>query len=285
MTLGTLRILIAEDNLVNQRVVLSMLKKLDQTAAIAADGRQVLEMVNGGSYDVILMDCQMPELDGYETTHQIRLEESDGRYGRRVPHFIIALTANAMVGDRERCLAAGMDDFVTKPLELPALEAALRRALAFRQTALGPVPVAPISGTTPSQSPGGEGGTSAPATTSAVEAEVADLVVLDPDTVNLLIVPDDDSSLRELVELFREDGAMRLEAMRKARLAKDAAALSAAAHTLKGSSGNLGGRRLAALVSRLETAAKAADWPVAEELIPAVERAFDVFVEALSQHR
>jgi CheY-like chemotaxis protein/HPt (histidine-containing phosphotransfer) domain-containing protein len=285
VTLGTLRILIAEDNLVNQRVVLSMLKKLDQTAAIAADGRQVLEMVNRGGYDVILMDCQMPELDGYEATHQIRLEEADGSYGRRVPHFIIALTANAMVGDRERCLAAGMDDFVTKPLELPALEAALRRALAFRQTALGPVTVAPMMGTTTSPSLAAEGGAAAPAMASKVETEVADLVVLDPDTVNLLIVPDDDSSLRELVELFREDGGMRLEAIRKARSAKDAAALAAAAHTLKGSSGNLGGRRLAALVSRLETAAKAADWPVAEELIPAVERAFDVFVQALSQHR
>jgi CheY-like chemotaxis protein/HPt (histidine-containing phosphotransfer) domain-containing protein len=261
-----------------------MLKKLDQTAAIAADGRQVLEMVHTGAYDVILMDCQMPELDGYETTHQIRLEEADGSYGRRVPHFIIALTANAMVGDRERCLAAGMDDFVTKPLELSALEAALRRALAFRQTALGPVPV-PALGAAPQPPAAVEGGAAAPATASAVEAEVADLVVLDPDTVNLLIVPEDDSSLRELVELFREDGGMRLAAMRKARTAKDPAALAAAAHTLKGSSGNLGGRRLAALVSRLELAAKAGDWSLAEELIPAIERAFDVFVEALSQHR
>jgi HPt (histidine-containing phosphotransfer) domain-containing protein len=142
-----------------------------------------------------------------------------------------------------------------------------------------------MMGTTTSPSLAAEGGAAAPAMASKVETEVADLVVLDPDTVNLLIVPDDDSSLRELVELFREDGGMRLEAMRKARSAKDAAALAAAAHTLKGSSGNLGGRRLAALVSRLETAAKAADWPVAEELIPAVERAFDVFVQALSQHR
>lgn len=285
VTLGALRILIAEDNLVNQRVVLSMLKKLDQTAAIAADGRQVLEMVNTGAYDVILMDCQMPELDGYETTHQIRLEEADGSYGRRVPHFIIALTANAMVGDRERCLAAGMDDFVTKPLELSALEAALRRALAFRQTALGPVQVPALVGTASPPPAAVEGGAAAPATASAVEADVADLVVLDPDTVNLLIVPEDDSSLRELVELFREDGGIRLAAIRKARMAKDAAALAAAAHTLKGSSGNLGGRRLAALVSRLEIAAKAGDWSLAEELIPAIERAFDVFVEALSQHR
>ena len=150
-----------------------------------------------------------------------------------------------------------MDDFVTKPLELPALEAALRRALAFRQTALGPAPVPPMAGASASQPTVVEGVPSAAVAGAGMEAEVATLPVLDPDTVNLLIVPGDDASLRELLELFREDGGKRLEMIRKARSSRDVAALAAAAHTLKGSSGNLGGRRLAALVSLAITVAPA----------------------------
>jgi CheY-like chemotaxis protein len=118
VTMGSLRILLAEDFVVNQKVALALLRKINQTATVAANGRQVLDLLVGGGFDVILMDCQMPELDGYETTHKIRLEEADGAYGRRVPHFIIALTANAMTEDRDACLAAGMDAFLSKPMQI-----------------------------------------------------------------------------------------------------------------------------------------------------------------------
>jgi PAS domain S-box-containing protein len=286
VTLGSLKILLAEDNVVNQKVALSLLRKLNQSATLAADGRQVLEMVQGGGFDVILMDCQMPELDGYETTHQIRLEEADGTYGRRVPHFIVALTANAMVGDRERCLEAGMDDFLTKPVELTALEAALRRAVAFRQTALGPMPLAPmatVTGVTPPTTEPIRNEAAADAI-AGVEAEAAALVVLDVGTVNLLIVPGDASSLTELVDLFRSDGGARLAALQTAGHAGDLRTLAAAAHTLKGSAGNLGGRRLAMLVGRLELAAKAGDLALVRGLLTLVERAYEAFAKALSEH-
>lgn len=287
VTIGSLKILLAEDNLVNQKVALALLRKINQTAIVAANGRQVLDMLAGGGFDVILMDCQMPELDGYETTHKIRLEESDGAYGRRVPHFIIALTANAMVGDREKCLAAGMDDFLTKPLDLAALEAAFRRAVAFRQTALGPVPLSAVgtNGANGAGDPGvtrveGQNGTPA-----AVGLEVSDLPVLDPEILNLLVVPGDDSSLTELLDLFRSDGGSRLLALRAARANRDLRAVAASAHTLRGSAGNLGGKRLAALVGRLEAAAKSGDTAQVDGLLPAVDSAFASFLAALSTYR
>jgi PAS domain S-box-containing protein len=115
-------ILLAEDNLVNQEVALGNLHKLGYEADVVANGLEVLDAMEARRYDIILMDCQMPELDGYETTRQLRLRERDGQHAR-----IIAMTANAMVGDREKCLAAGMDDYVSKPLHRAELKAALER--------------------------------------------------------------------------------------------------------------------------------------------------------------
>jgi CheY-like chemotaxis protein len=119
--LPQLRVLVAEDNVVNQRLTRLQLQKLGLTADLAADGHEVLEAVERVHYDVILMDCQMPELDGFEATRRLRA-------GGRHPHVrIIAMTANAMNGDRERCLAAGMDDYLSKPTRLDDLRAVLVR--------------------------------------------------------------------------------------------------------------------------------------------------------------
>ena len=112
-------LLLAEDNLVNQKVAIGLLRKLGYTCDVVADGLELLRALDAGRYDLILMDCQMPGLDGYETTRCLR------RQGVRLP--IVAMTASAMTGDRERCLEAGMDDFVTKPVSLESLEAALQR--------------------------------------------------------------------------------------------------------------------------------------------------------------
>src|SRR2546426_291683 len=120
------RILLAEDNPVNQEVILAMVESLGCVVEIAADGVETLEKLSKGGYDLVLMDCQMPRMDGYEATTEIRRRE-DAAGGRRVP--IVALTANAMEGDRERCLTAGMDDYLSKPLGRDALRAVLARWL------------------------------------------------------------------------------------------------------------------------------------------------------------
>ncbi len=116
------RVLVAEDNAVNQKVALFMLAKLGYRADVAANGREVLESLGRQPYEVILMDVHMPEMDGLEATRRIR------RAGGPDRPWIIALTANAMYGDRELCLAAGMDDYISKPIKPDEISAALARA-------------------------------------------------------------------------------------------------------------------------------------------------------------
>jgi CheY-like chemotaxis protein len=107
-----IRILIAEDNLINQKLVLELLKRQGHQVDVAANGKEAVELFRRAPYPLVLMDAQMPEMDGYEATRVIRSLE---REGRRV--IIIALTANVMSGDRDRCLAAGMDDYLAKPIQ------------------------------------------------------------------------------------------------------------------------------------------------------------------------
>lgn len=119
------RVLVVEDYAINQEIMQDMLELMDCTVDIAENGKQALDMVKKQHYDAILMDVQMPELDGYGATREIRQRETDG--DKR--SVILAITANAMVGDREKCLAAGMDDYLAKPIELDKLEGLLKKYL------------------------------------------------------------------------------------------------------------------------------------------------------------
>ena len=123
-----LRILVAEDNLVNQKVVLFQLQKLGYDPQVAADGREVLEAARKTRFDIIFMDCQMPVMDGYEATRHLREAEGDGHHT-----YIIALTANSLYGDREKCIEAGMDDYIAKPLRQADLLGAINRFLETRK--------------------------------------------------------------------------------------------------------------------------------------------------------
>ena len=115
------RVLVVEDNIVNQKVSVRMLEKLGCRVDVAVNGKEAVDLCEKQQYDVVFMDCQMPELDGFQATGQIRDQEKGGR----IP--IIAMTANAMRGDRQRCLDAGMDDYVSKPIKKEALTTALDR--------------------------------------------------------------------------------------------------------------------------------------------------------------
>ena len=119
------RILVAEDNAVNQLIAVRMLEKLGARADVAGDGNEVVDSLRNAPYDLVLMDCQMPVLDGYETSRLIR--NSKTVTFREIP--IIAMTANAMNGDREKCLEAGMNDYVTKPVRLADLSVAIEKWL------------------------------------------------------------------------------------------------------------------------------------------------------------
>lgn len=121
---GDLRILLAEDNVINQKVAVRLFQRLCYRIDVVANGREVIEAVSRVSYDVVFMDCQMPNMDGYEATSLIREHEASGGFPRLL---IIAMTANAMQGDRERCLAAGMDDYLSKPISVDALTSVLDR--------------------------------------------------------------------------------------------------------------------------------------------------------------
>jgi CheY-like chemotaxis protein/HPt (histidine-containing phosphotransfer) domain-containing protein len=234
---------VAEDNTVNQKVAVNLLRKADWTADVVSNGLEVLEAVNHVRYDAILMDCQMPELDGYETTRRIR-----GGLPPNSPNVptipIVAMTANAMTGDRERCLQAGMDDYVSKPVRFDDLKAAIQNLL--------PVLARP--------------GSVLPASPQPADAASP---MLDQDIVaglKGLRDPGQPDPLAELLDLFAADAPAQLERIRLAVAVRDPDALHSAAHALKGSCANLGAQRLADLCLLLEEKGKAADWTDVEAL-------------------
>jgi len=222
------RVLLAEDNMVNQRLALKQLKKLGYNADAVANGSEVLKALEQIRYDIILMDCQMPEMDGYEVTRCIRLNAQASKQPPGLAPYIIALTANVLHGDRDKCMAAGMNDYLTKPLHLADLEGVLQRAL---------LKVHP-----------------APCQLSEPGLAVLDQAVIAG--LRELREPNQPDPLKELAELFLRDAKSRLQKMDTAIAQKDPASLAAAAHTLKGSASNLGARQLAGICVNLEKLAK-----------------------------
>ncbi len=217
-----LHVLLAEDNLTNQKIVVRLLKKWGDRVTIANNGREAVAHALKTRFDVVLMDVQMPEMNGFEATAAIR--EAERESGARIP--IIALTAHSMEGDRERCLAAGMDDYLSKPIRAREL---------LEKLAV-------------------HGSTEIPEEVSASSA-YRDPCIFDRNEF-LSRLEGDEVFVAELLTIFSSSSPRQLEAIRRALGSNDHYALEIAAHSLRGSAANIGAARLAIAAERLELAAE-----------------------------
>ena len=235
------RILLAEDNIVNQKVASKMLDKLGYRVDVVANGREATEAVSRMAYDAILMDCQMPEMDGHQATQNIRRREAANEKedrSMRVP--IIALTANAMKGDRERCLESGMDDFLSKPINIEQLEETLERWIPQeRFSQQNTQEINPMKHESPQ-------------THTQEDNLTAPLNMQILDELKALGGDDDPNFLASVIDQFVEDIPRHLEGIRQAIETQDADHLMKAAHGFKGSSRNMGADLLADVCFALE---------------------------------
>jgi len=260
-----LRLLLVEDNIINQQVALGLLAAKGWAIDVANNGIEAVEAVESANaadspYDAILMDCQMPRMDGYEATQRIRRIEGDRRH---TP--IVALTAAAMKGDRERCFAAGMDDYVSKPVSVAALEDALARRLA-------PEPSRPsprvVTDTDDADGPGADDGADDAA----------------PDVINWRAVHElsvIDGLLQRSAARFLEYSPVEIGELRNTVARRDFAQAKAIAHKLKGSSATVGVARLAAALAEIEAACDRAPETV-PDLLPQLDELYSEGSEALA---
>ena len=300
------RILIAEDNPVNREVAGEALRQLGCQVDMANDGQQAIEGWRSTHYAVILMDCHMPNMDGIEAAKIIRMREStDGR--ARTP--IIALTANARGEDYQRCIAAGMDDYLTKPLTLDELRTALERWLGRQApteppatTDVEPVraaepiqpeaPAAPVmvdaSAATVFPVPSEPAATSEEGRTQAMpnddSTDVGD--ALDKATIDYLRSlrrGDGPSVLERAIDMYLENAPAALEELRRSIAGGDASAIWRIAHGLKSSSASLGAKQLAQHVGEMEGRARQNDLAEADSRFVSIEAEFKKVSMALRQ--
>ena len=235
-----LRVLLAEDSVVNQKLAVYLLEKWGHQVTVANNGREAVAWVRAEKFDLVLMDVQMPEMDGLEATAAIRrMEQGEGR---RLP--VVAMTAHAMVGDRERCLESGMDDYLSKPIRARELLAVIEQVIAG------------------GQKPGDGKHDDGPVDWAAA----------------LDRLQGDRELLEELVGVIRQEAPSLLAAVREAVERNDAPALKLSAHTLKGSLGNFAAAAAVEAAKRLELMAKQGDLSDAPQALAALERELDRFL-------
>jgi PAS domain S-box-containing protein len=240
-----LRILLAEDNMVNQRLAMRILEKRGHAVVMACNGKEALAVLERELFDLVLMDLEMPEMGGFEATAHIRRREQGT--GRHVP--ILALTAHAMKGDRERCLAAGMDGYVAKPIQARELYQAIAELLP-----------------------------------ASVEKGVPPAVIVDRGEA-LEHVGGDADLLRELIEVFLQDCPRMMDEIGEALQVGDVLKLKRGAHSLKGAAGILGGKGVVEAALRLETLARQGDLGPAEPAWQMLRAAVEQLQHALQRQR
>ncbi|HEY9646471.1 MAG TPA: PAS domain-containing protein [Chroococcidiopsis sp.] len=263
-----LRILIAEDNLVNQKVLTQLLYRLGYEATVVNNGLEALEALEAQPYDVVLMDVQMPLMDGLTATQEIHRRWPPAER----PH-IIAVTASAMRGDREECLKAGMSDYLSKPIRAEALAKALQGC-----KPLSPTPTPTLS-SSPSHAPTSHSPTSHAPTPSQLDIASA----LDPAALQQLRdeIGQDDAILVDLIECYLDDAPTLLDSIQTALEQNDAIALKRAAHTLKSSSATLGAKLFACQCAELEKVANGNTMGEIRSLITQIATDYQIVKTAL----
>jgi CheY-like chemotaxis protein/HPt (histidine-containing phosphotransfer) domain-containing protein len=246
----SLRILVAEDNPVNQRVALHILEKAGHSAVAVSNGKEAIGALAREKFDLVLMDVQMPELDGLEATRAIRDHEK--RTSGHIP--IVAMTAHAMKGDRERCLEAGMDNYVAKPVQASELLRVIESIAASK-----------VAESQPSKK------------NDFGEGRVFDLQAA------MNRIDGDEDFLVEVIRLFVAEVPSHIQDIRSAVEERNAKRLECAAHSLKGSASSLGGLATAAAALKLEGMGKTSDFSEAGDGLAELQRELDRLTAAISE--
>jgi CheY-like chemotaxis protein len=267
-------VLLAEDNPVNVEVATAMLDSLGLDVHCVSNGEEAVRAARSGEYDIVLMDCQMPVMDGFAATAEIRRQEHQNNRSRSLP--IIAITANALQGDREACLAAGMDDYLSKPFTQQQLGAVIGRWVVLpmpatvhhdddRVYAAAPPTVPPAP---PAPAP------------STAERDVINRHALD--NIRALSSDRGDALVQKVVEAYVGDTPQQLQALRRAIAAVDPNNLRKTAHSLKSSSANVGAETLAQLCKEMETLGRTETTEGASGILTDMELEFQAVRNSLS---
>ncbi|MFZ2956596.1 MAG: response regulator [Candidatus Ozemobacteraceae bacterium] len=278
---GLMRILMAEDNITNQQVALGILKKMGLRADAVANGKEALKALETLPYDLILMDVHMPEMDGLEATRAIRNPQS-AVADHRIP--IIAMTANAMQGDRESCLEAGMNDYVAKPITLHALMKALDKWL--------PKDITAQSETAPAESSQAETAQTAMAATTRSASDLVEKTVAAlPQTQEPPVfdragmfsrLMDDEELIRVLIKDFLVDLPRQILALKEFLDAGNVPSTERQAHTIKGASANVGGEALCAVALKMEKAARDGDLEFVKAAFTELQQQFELLKKEIT---
>jgi len=280
-----IRLLLVEDDLVNQQVAMRMIERIGYRADAVDNGRSALDRLAHTAYDLILMDCQMPELDGYSATREIRRREGSGH---RTP--VIGLTAHALAGDRDICLRAGMDDYLSKPVMPEDLAEIIDNwaCAPAASAAIGVQPPPGSAGTNPANGTNGANETNGrkeinqSRDADRLAAAVVDEAVLAE--LREYQKPGEADFLTELIGVFKDDLIVRLNQMRAGLDATDGLQVSRAAHALKGASGELGAHRMREICSRLEMSTADGSTATALLMVPELEAEAERVNAALARH-
>ena len=274
-------VLLVEDNAVNRQVAQRLLALNGITYAVAENGKEALDALDHGGFDAVLMDCQMPVMDGYTATRVRRQKETSAGVGR-IP--IIAMTANAMAGDREKCLNAGMDDYMSKPLNRARLEQTLRKWLHAQPRANVSAPAAPAAAS-PAPAPAAA---ATPAATAVPLPAITPLAppsapsgILDASVIGDLIDVMGDE-FTELVRVYLEDTPKAVALLERAAASRHTEGIIAPSHSLKSTSANLGAIRLSEVAKRLEHGARSGELSEPIPLVNELQREYQQVAVALN---